>query len=89
MTLASMQFFRKKRMRQAPVFKGKLLKQFLLVALTATHDSGFLSERLETTMAKLGGRVNELKVDLFKSPTRSLRPSRLAQGDDPFFRTWS
>ena len=65
--------------------KNKYL--FFLVLLERTHECCLLLVGLEPSVTKLGGCVNELKVDNFQGPLLGVGEQGLSQCQNPFL--WS
>ena len=55
----------------------------LAVLLEGTHEGGLVLGGLEPSVAELGAGVDELEVDLLKSPLLGVREERLPQGEGP------
>lgn len=78
-----------------PEFQTALLKQVTNSAqlshttelLATHHKSLLLVHSLETSVAELGGGVDELEVDLLQSTTARLHQQGLAQGQYPLLRS--
>merc|ERR1719203_770834 len=59
----------------------------LLRLLGRAKESVLFGLRLEATVSKLGGGIDELELNLFQSRARGLRKESLAQGDDTLLGT--
>ena len=57
-----------------------MLGLFLLVFLERSHESGLLGVGLEPSVTELGGRVDELEVDVLQGPLLGVGQQRLSQG---------
>ena len=55
----------------------------LLVLLERSHEGHLVLRGLEATVAELGAGVDELEVDLLKSPLLGVGEQRLPQGEGP------
>ena len=55
----------------------------LAVLLEGTHEGGLVLGGLEPSVAELGAGVDELEVDLLKSPFLGVGEERLPQGEGP------
>ena len=55
----------------------------LAVLLEGTHEGGLVLGGLEPSVAELGAGVDELEVDLLKSPLLGVSEERLSQGEGP------
>ena len=55
----------------------------LAVLLEGTHEGGLVLGGLEPSVAELGAGVDELEIDLLKSPLLGVREERLPQGEGP------
>ena len=53
----------------------------LAVLLEGTHEGGLVLGGLEPSVAELGACVDELQVDLLKSPLLGVREEGLPQGE--------
>merc|ERR1719209_2660360 len=51
--------------------------------LEGTHEGGLVLGSLEPSVAELGAGVDELEIDLLKSPLLSVGEERLPQGESP------
>ena len=61
----------------------KEIKLFFLVLLERTHERGLFSVGLEPSVAKLGGGINELEIDLLQSSLLGVSKQRLPESEDP------
>lgn len=59
------------------------------LCLGATQSLALLLAGLEPSMAKLGGCVDELELDVLESPAGSLREQALSEGDAPLSAAWN
>ena len=59
-----------------------MLGLFLLVFLERSHESGLLGVGLEPSVTELGGRVDELEVDVLQGPLLGVGQQGLSQGQD-------
>merc|ERR1712165_229693 len=64
-------------------FCRALVALLLAVLLEGTHEGGLVLGGLEPSVAELGAGVDELEVDLFKSPLLGVGEERLPQGEGP------
>ena len=55
----------------------------LAVLLEGTHEGGLVLGGLEPSVAELGAGVDELEVDLLKSPLLGVSEEGLPQGEGP------
>ena len=55
----------------------------LAVLLEGTHEGGLVLGGLEPSVAEFGAGVDELEVDLLKSPLLGVGEERLPQGEGP------
>ena len=60
---------------------------FLAVLLEGTHEGGLVLGSLEPSVAELGACVDELQVDLLKSPLLGVRQEGLPQGEGALLGT--
>merc|ERR1719342_1435552 len=60
---------------------------FLLVFLERSHESSLLGVGLESSVAELGGGVDELEVDVLQSSLLGVGQERLSQGQDSLLRS--
>merc|ERR1739842_154718 len=59
----------------------------LAVLLEGTHEGGLVLGGLEPAVTELGARVDELEVDLLKSPLLGVREEGLPQGEGALLGT--
>merc|ERR1719422_852440 len=64
----------------------RLMCLLLLVFLERSHESGLLGVGLESSVTELGGRVDELEVDVFQGPLLGVGQKRLSQGQHSLLR---
>ena len=64
-------------------FCRALVALLLAVLLEGTHEGGLVLGGLEPSVAELGAGVDELEVDLLKSPLLGVGEERLPQGEGP------
>merc|ERR1719323_658932 len=64
-------------------FCRALVALLLAVLLEGTHEGGLVLGGLEPSVAELGAGVDELEVDLLKSPLLGVSEERLSQGEGP------
>merc|ERR1719318_1088798 len=64
-------------------FCKALVALLLAVLLEGTHEGGLVLRSLEPSVAELGAGVDELEVDLLKSPLLGVSEERLPQGESP------
>ena len=65
------------------------LARRMSLCLGASKGLALLLAGLEPSMAKLGGCVDELQLDVLKSPARRLRKQALPEGDAPLSAAWN
>merc|ERR1719234_3026700 len=70
-----------------PFCSRDLIALLLAVLLEGTHEGGLVLGSLEPSVTELGARVDELQVDLLKSPLLGVRQERLPQGEGALLGT--